>query len=743
MNQSRLISVLLIIAVIASMMIYKLNEEKLKNNILETAIYVASAVDVVKLKSLEGHQNDKKKSEYTYINQQLRNIRLSNKNCKFLYILGERDSGDIFFYSDSQLESSPDYAEPGLVYDEISPEYKAAMLTGDSIVVGPVSDRWGTVITALSPVKDETGKIIATLGLDSEVKHWYYTVLINSALPFVLVLLMLFVIYILSIIQIRNRELLDVKNAAEQANSTYHRLLGNLHGMAYRCLNDRNWTMQFISGGVYELTGYRSDEILDNRFISYNDIIYPDDQKSVWDEIQNSLEKKERFQITYRIYTRGGETRVVLENGVGVHSKAGDLIAIEGFITDITPHKEMEQKLIIAKEEAEEANLSKGAFLANMSHEIRTPMNGIIGLSHLALQETLPVTTKGYLSKIHDSANLLLGIINDILDFSKIEAGKVDIEHVDFRLAEVIEALSHITEFRAEEKGLVARFDIDPSIPDILCGDPLRLQQILTNLFNNAIKFTEQGEITLKTSLLERKRGRVQLRFVVEDSGIGMSQEQVKRLFQPFSQADSSTTRKYGGTGLGLSICKSLVELMGGEIGVESELNQGSRFFFELPLSLGQKQNGQSIEHRKTSRQDVSLEGMKVLLVEDNKVNQLVAQQILTAAGALVETAENGVQAVDSIEDSHYDIVLMDIQMPEMDGYQATRQIRYRYSDQELPVIAMTANALKEDREEALKAGMNDYLSKPIDVKALYRMLASYKKREVENTTSIRSGKNI
>jgi two-component system, sensor histidine kinase and response regulator len=404
---------------------------------------------------------------------------------------------------------------------------------------------------------------------------------------------------------------------------------------------------------------------------------------------------------------------------VPVHGNGANDYRVIAICTDVTWRKRLESHLRVALNEADQANRLKSEFLANMSHEIRTPMNAIIGLSHLAIKACADDRQRGYLDKIQLSARNLLGIINDILDFSKIEAGRMEVEEIPYRLQEVIDQVVSIAQLKAEEKGLTLEVTIDPLLPPILVGDPLRLSQVLLNLIGNAIKFTEHGGVSLQ---LLRQNSSNQITFRVIDSGIGMSAEQLGRLFQSFTQADASTTRKYGGTGLGLAISRNLVQMMGGDLSVESREGEGSCFSFSLPCREATQLPTQQRHH--FSQEDMArLIGGQVLLVEDNLINIQVAGELLEGLGIEVTIARSGVEALQQLAVGNYDLILMDVQMPDMDGFEATRQLRCSPQWQEIPVIALTANAMSGDRERCLAAGMNDYLSKPIDPDELQSML--------------------
>lgn len=395
-------------------------------------------------------------------------------------------------------------------------------------------------------------------------------------------------------------------------------------------------------------------------------------------------------------------------------------------IRDITERKQREKELIEARERAEAATRAKQQFLSVMSHEIRTPLNGILGTINLLVQEDPRPDQMEYLKTLEFSGNHLLSLINDILDFSKIEANRIQFESVPLDIREVVENLLKIFSFKAQDKGISISSEIDPNIPQFVKGDPVRLNQILNNLVGNALKFTEKGGIIVRVKLNSSITSEgVPLYFEVEDTGIGIPEDKTEIIFDMFSQADTNTTRRFGGTGLGLAITKKLVELQGGSIGVKSKLGEGSTFYFSLTFQPVSEEAG---EMEKPADFLESLEGVRILLVEDNKINQMIAQKFLSRWGASIELAENGLQAIDKIQSKNFDIVLMDLQMPELDGYQATQKIRQMKDEyyQQIPIIALTASTLAEVKESLEKFGLNDMITKPFIPGELNRKIYQY-----------------
>lgn len=410
---------------------------------------------------------------------------------------------------------------------------------------------------------------------------------------------------------------------------------------------------------------------------------------------------------------------------------------LQALARDISPWIERESALKAANIHAESASRAKSEFLANMSHEIRTPMNSIIGMARLALSREANARQIGYLEKILMSGEHLLGIIDDILDFSKIEAGKMRIERADFDLRGIMDNLACLMADRAAEKGLEFVMKIDPALPAKMQGDPLRLRQVLLNFADNAIKFTSRGGVKVEARRLNDGQGGSLVLFEVSDTGIGMNPAELAMLFQPFQQTDGSVTRKYGGTGLGLSISKRLVELMGGEAGVESEPGHGSRFWFRVRLDEGCQGGGPQAEAAVDRREvQAAIRNARILLAENNVFNQQVAREFLEVAGCVVQVANNGEEALEWLRKEHFDCVLMDVQMPLVDGLEATRQIRSSLAFAALPVIAVTANALEEEQRRCMDAGMNDFITKPLRPETLYAALAKWLSRQRLSTSA-------
>lgn len=511
--------------------------------------------------------------------------------------------------------------------------------------------------------------------------------------------------------QLQHRK--QFEQALRDSEEKFRSLVGNLPGISYRCLPDRRWTMLYISDAVEKFTGYPASEFVRPGGLTFLDIVHPDDQEHTG---LHTLGTDKTFELEYRIIHKDGRVRWVWENGSLITNDAGEPVWLDGVILDITQRYEMEQVLRHEKLKAEHAAVVKTEFLANMSHEIRTPMNAIIGFIDILLQTPLTPEQRQYLETINHASASLLHLLNDVLDTARLERGVVELESVNFSLLELLHQVLDTFRANAEKKGLELRLDYPPGMNEFFRGDEQRLRQVLINLVGNAVKFTEQGGVVVTVSA---EGGLVY--FEIRDTGIGIAPDRLRNIFEPFTQADASTTRRFGGSGLGTTISKQLIELMGGSIQATSELGKGSAFTFRVPLSLGKVQTPLS------ERKRVNLAPLRILVVDDVVPNVRLLEIMLRKGGHEVTSVTNGVEAFAAFQQHRFDVVLMDVQMPVMDGLVASRRMRQYEQEHQLkpvPIIALTASVLDADKLAARTAGMDGFVSKPIKLYELETEIA-------------------
>ncbi|MGQ9486633.1 MAG: ATP-binding protein [Armatimonadota bacterium] len=670
---------------------------------------------------------------------------------KVRFVLDAMEPGD------ANGDGVEDKAYIGEVYEEATPELLRALREGIVIAESRLyTDRWGSFISGYAPIRDSGGQVVGIVGVDLHANQYleHMAYIRRSARP-TGGLIILMDILIGALVWARSRRAWHTR---EQLRLHTRAMVMAANAIV---ITDRNGTIQWVNPAFTQMTGYSPEEA-----IGKNPRILKSGKhdRAFYQQMWETILAGQVWRGELNNRRKDGTIYTEEMTIAPVWDDRGHITHFIAIKQDITERKLVQQQLEEALQQAQEASRAKSEFLANMSHEIRTPMNGILGMAQLLMDTPLSEEQRDYVTTLKSSAESLLSLLGDILDITKIEAGKMVLQYAPFDLRQMVHEVAHLFDAHAKEKGLHLHVHITADIPPRLIGDELRLRQILSNFAGNAVKFTEQGSITIHVSAdgaqpadrekAIRERFNISpnhptmwVRLEVSDTGIGIPADKQEVIFESFTQADASTTRQYGGSGLGLAINRKLIELMGGAVGVESEEGKGSTFWVTLPLFVPNMEQysgvtGDSVPQQEHCAGDSANVGDhprgRVLLVEDNEVNRKVAIHLLQKLGYEADVARDGVEAVEKTANHHYDAVLMDIHMPRMDGLEATRRIRERerFTGDRQVIIAITASAMKEDVERCFTAGMDDYLSKPVKMEALRAMLEKYRNASSAEPTS-------